>query len=244
MQHCSESVQAYEKLAADDQHAFLQHFIQVEAKNTLKALLISCVRLRSWHLLHEALQESEVREVLWVVIDDLLSLAHGDGTESTLLENLPDCLSDKEGRIAMVFPCRIASWSLAEGLMSKGALPGKETFLRAFSAYQDQTKNPFEYKLLTASMGSPEFDWQEILGFTTVSTSQDILKRSKTSSKPAYIACALALMSDIQKAACIERLCEDDNLAYAYPHITISGSWMLHLSAAAKGKFLSDDMGL
>lgn len=244
MQHCSESIQAYEKLALGEQHAFLEHFIQVETKNTLKALLITCVRMRSWQLLHQALQESDVREILWVVIDDLLSLAHADGTEDLLLQHLPDSLSEKEGRIALVFPCRIASWPLAERLIARGALPGKETFTRAFSGYISQAKNPFEFQLLTAVMADHRFGWNEILGFPSTASASDVLKRGKTSSKPAYLLCAFALMGNEQKAEYIVSLYSSGELPLIYPHIRNNGSWMKYLPAEVKGKILSDDIGM
>ena len=245
MKHCSESVKAYEKLPLGEQAAFIKNFIKVEPKNSLKALLINCVRLRSWHLLVEALKEPEIREVLWIVIDDLLNLAHSDGTEETLLHSLPSALSEKEGRIALVFPSRIASWSLTEALLAKGALPGKETFTRAFSAYQSRSTTPYEFKLITAAMGQESFGWIEILGFPEMASSSDLVKRSKISSKPAYIACAFALMNDERKAMFFEESYnKGDDLSLLYSHITNEGSWMQYLPTQIKGIILSDDIGI
>lgn len=244
MQHCSESVKAYEKLPAGERNAFLEHFVQFEAKDTLKALLITCVRMHSWQLLSEALKVSAIRDVLWVVIDDLITLAHSDGSEDVLCQALPETLSEKEGRLALVFPSRMASWTLAEKLIAKGARPGRETFTRAFSGYQSRVKSPFEFNLLTTFMAKPDFNWVEILSFSAGSSAHDILKRSKTSSKPAYIACAFALMNDEQKALYVAEVYSKDDLPVLYPHITNEGKWMQHLPSVIKGKILSDDIGI
>lgn len=245
MKHCSESVKAYEGLPARDRPAFIDHFIQVEPKNSLKGLLISCVRLRSWELMRLALQRAQIRDVLWIVIDDLLTLAHSDGTEEILLDNLPETLSEKEGRLSLVFPSRIMSWALTERLFAMGALPGRETFTRAFSAYENRHKTPYEFRLITAAMARKGFNWNEILSFPERATSKDIIKRSQISSKPAYIACAFALMSDEKKANYIENeFDKSGDISILYPHIENHGSWMQYLPIGVKGKILSDDIGI
>ena len=245
MKHCSDSVKAFEKLLPGEQDAFIRNFIRVEPKNSLKALLISCVRLRSWIMLDVILKEPEIREVLWIVIDDLLTLAHNDGTEDILLQTLPNTLSEKEGRLALVFPSRMASWSLTERFLAKGALPGRETFTRAFSSYQSRSKTPYEFKLITAVMANTSFAWIDILGFPEGASSADLIKRSKISSKTAYVACAFALMNDERKAQFFEQsFNNNDDLSALYSHISNEGSWMQYLPAQVKGKILSDDIGI
>lgn len=244
MQHCSESVKAFEKLPKSERRAFVDELVLAEQKDTLKALLITCVRMHSWSCLSSALQNPAIRAVLWSVIDDMLIIAHHDGKMIDICKVLPSPLSSKEGGLALVFPCRLALWPLTQALINKGAVPGSETFRRAFTAYESRSKTPFEFNLVTAAMGMPEFNWRELLSFPELATAMDLIKRSATSSKPGYQACAFALMKDEQKANFVEGLFEKEELGKIYPHISLTGSWMQYLSVAAKSKILSDDMGI
>ena len=244
MQHCTDSVKAFEMLSAGERQAFVENLVHVEARNTLKSLLITCARLHSWTLLAQSLKTPEVREVLWAVIDDMLDIAHRDNVEDNLCNALPEALSNKEGRMALVFPCRISHWPLAEALFSKGAMPGRESFTRAFSDYQSRQRTLFEFKLISSAVQADGFPWAEILSFGDGASVVDILKRGANSSKPAYLVCALALMDDEQKAYFVEDLYNQNKIDTIYSHIVISGEWMKYLPANVKGKILSDDIGM
>lgn len=244
MWHCSDAISAFDSLEPEAQQRFLDNLPLTETKDTLKAFLISCARLHSWKLLEKSLNLQVVRDNLWAVIDDLQVIAHHDGYGNELYAALPSELTQKEGRLALVFPSTQSSWEIAEKLMRKGALPGKETFVRAFSAYLTRSKSPYEFNLLTNAICADGFDWREYLSLPHEATSVDLIKRAEVSSKPAYYACGFALMEDEQKSIFITGLKEKGNIEKIYPHITVGGPWMDYLDCDVKAKILSDAMGI
>lgn len=244
MWHNPEIVEKFSTLGKREQDAFL-HELSVDIDHgTPNGLLIACVRGRSWLLLQRSLELDKVRSALWCVIDDLESFSNRDGTTEELFSSLPSRLTPEEGRLAMVFPSQIKSWPLAEKVMEKGALPGKETFLRAFDAYLTNDTTVFEFNLITNAMRDPEFQWQSLLSFQPSAGFTEILKRASTSSKVAYYAIAFALMNDEQKGLCISKLTELDELEKTRLHMDMPVKWMEYLSMNMKSKLITDVMGL
>jgi hypothetical protein len=244
MWHNPEIVEKFSTLNRREQDAFLHELSEDIEHGTPNGLLIACVRNRSWLLLQRSLEVQKVRSALWCVIDDLESFSNRDGTTDELFKSLPSRLTPEEGRLAMVFPSQIKSWSLAEKVMKKGALPGKETFLRAFDAYLAQDKTVFEFNLITNAMRDPEFQWHTLLSFQPGAGFTEILKRASTSSKMGYYAVAFSLMNDEQKGAYLGKLVELSELENTRQHMVLPEKWMEYLSMNMKSKLITDVMGL
>jgi hypothetical protein len=244
MWHYPEIIEKFPRLAKRDQDAFLHELVDDLPHGTPNGLLIACVRGRSWLLLQRSLEVEKVRSSLWSVIDDLESFSNRDGTTDDLFKSLPSRLTPEEGRLAMVYPSSIKSWAMTERVMEKGALPGKEVFLRAFDAYLSNEKTFFEYKLITNAVCDPEFDWQGLLAFAPSAGYGDILKRAKTSSKMGYYALAFALMDTEQKGYHLSKVDDLSELERMRMHAEMPSKWQDYLSMNMKSKLLTDLMGL
>ena len=204
-------------------------------------LVITLASLHHWDVLPALWHNKSIRNVLWLVVDEIARYALKDGNPKVLVKSLPNELRKVEWDLALNFVIKEHSVELLHIFLSKKAKPSFAMIERVSSLYNDKG-GEFLQECLTLFIR--KVPWRQCLGFRSFDDWRDLIKRGFYDDNPSLFVMASAIMSSKDKIKLLHDSQSDPRIKGIIKHFYLPKSALAKASNEIKKEYLLKEFNI